>query len=122
MTDAALPKPRLDILPALAPLIVAAIAAPFVGSLSTFVTLTVASLAMGAMLFVMASGLTLAFGLMDVLNFGHGAFIAVGAFVATIVYGWRRRVRSGSNSWCSLRRWRRRRWSAPSSALFTRNC
>ncbi len=78
---------KLDILPALTPLIVAAIAAPFVGSPSTFITLTLASLAMGAMLFIMASGLTLAFGLMDVLNFGHGAFIAVGAFAATLVYG-----------------------------------
>jgi branched-chain amino acid transport system permease protein len=77
---------RREILPALTPLIVAAVAAPFIGSTSTFVTLTVASLAMGAMLFVMASGLTLAFGLMDVLNFGHGAFIAVGAFAATVVY------------------------------------
>ena len=35
---------------------------------------------MGMMIFVMASGLTLVFGLMDVLNFGHGAFIAVGAY------------------------------------------
>jgi branched-chain amino acid transport system permease protein len=86
MTGAALPKPRLDIWPALTPLLVAAAAAPFVGSASTFLTLTLASLAMGAMLFVMASGLTLAFGMMDVLNFGHGAFIAVGAFVATVVY------------------------------------
>ena len=33
----------------------------------------------------MASGLTLVFGLMDVLNFGHGAFIALGAYVATLV-------------------------------------
>jgi branched-chain amino acid transport system permease protein len=85
-TGAALPRRRVEILPALTPLIVAAVAAPFIGSLPTFVTLTVASLAMGAMLFVMASGLTLAFGLMDVLNFGHGAFIAVGAFVATVIY------------------------------------
>ena len=54
---------------------------------------------MGVMLFIMASGLTLVFGLMDVLNFGHGAFIAVGAYVATVVYcRWRwRRVRWGSN-------------------------
>jgi branched-chain amino acid transport system permease protein len=88
MTDigAALPRRRVEILPALTPLIVAAVAAPFIGSASTFVTLTAASLAMGAMLFVMASGLTLAFGMMDVLNFGHGAFIAVGAFAATVVY------------------------------------
>ena len=30
---------------------------------------------------------TLVFGLMDVLNFGHGVFIALGAFVATTVMG-----------------------------------
>jgi branched-chain amino acid transport system permease protein len=34
---------------------------------------------------VMASGLTLVFGLMDVLNFGHGAFIAIGAYLALSV-------------------------------------
>jgi branched-chain amino acid transport system permease protein len=33
----------------------------------------------------MASGLTIVFGLMDVINFGHGAFIAVGAFVGVTV-------------------------------------
>jgi branched-chain amino acid transport system permease protein len=33
----------------------------------------------------MASGLTLVFGLMDVLNFGHGAFISFGAFLAAAV-------------------------------------
>src|ERR1700712_2189983 len=56
-----------------------------IGSPSTWVTLTVAGLAMGMMIFIMASGLTLVFGLMDVLNFGHGAFIAVGAYAATLV-------------------------------------
>jgi branched-chain amino acid transport system permease protein len=82
---AALPRPRMDFTPALTPLIVAAIAAPFIGSFSTFVTLTAAGLAMGMMIFVMASGLTLAFGMMDVLNFGHGAFISLGAYIATLV-------------------------------------
>jgi branched-chain amino acid transport system permease protein len=38
-------------------------------------------------IFIIASGLTLVFGLMDVLNFGHGVFIALGAFVATSVLG-----------------------------------
>ena len=61
------------------------LALPFVGSLPTWVTLTVAGLAMGMIVFVIASGLTLVFGLMDVLNFGHGAFIAVGAYVAAAV-------------------------------------
>jgi branched-chain amino acid transport system permease protein len=81
----ALPKSRRDILPLLLPVVLALAALPFVGSPSTWVTLTIAGLAMGMMIFVMASGLTLIFGLMDVLNFGHGAFIAIGAYVATLV-------------------------------------
>jgi branched-chain amino acid transport system permease protein len=89
MTDmtasAALPKPKRDILPALLPVALALLMIPLVGSVSSWVTLTVASLAMGMMIFIMASGLTLVFGLMDVLNFGHGAFIAVGAYIATLV-------------------------------------
>ncbi len=67
--------------------VLALIALPLVGSGSTWVTLTVAGLAMGMIIFVIASGLTLVFGLMDVLNFGHGVFIALGAFVATSVLG-----------------------------------
>ena len=63
------------------------LAAPLVGSGSTWLTLTVAGLAMGMIIFIIASGLTLVFGLLDVLNFGHGVFIAIGAFVATSVFG-----------------------------------
>ena len=80
-----LPKAARDWLPLLLPVILAFAMIPLIGSPSTWVTLTVASLAMGMMIFIMASGLTLVFGLMDVLNFGHGAFIAVGAYVATLV-------------------------------------
>ena len=71
---------------ALVPLLALAVL-PFIGSASTWVTLTVAGLAMGMIIFIIASGLTLVFGLMDVLNFGHGVFIALGAFVATSVLG-----------------------------------
>ncbi len=60
---------------------------PFIGSSSTWLTLTVAGLAMGMIIFIIASGLTLVFGLMDVLNFGHGVFIALGAYVAASVLG-----------------------------------
>lgn len=56
-----------------------------IGNPSSWLTLTVSGLAMGMMIFVMASGLTLVFGLMDVINFGHGAFISVGAFVGISV-------------------------------------
>ncbi|CAN5126527.1 branched-chain amino acid ABC transporter permease [soil metagenome] len=89
MTDLAaaepLPQTKRDFIPLLLPVILALVIIPFIGSPSTWVTLTIASLAMGMMIFIMASGLTLVFGLMDVLNFGHGAFIAVGAYVATLV-------------------------------------
>ncbi|MGU9980784.1 branched-chain amino acid ABC transporter permease [Phreatobacter sp. HK31-P] len=81
----ALPAIRHDYLPILLPIGLAAAALPFVGNPTTWVTLTVAALAMGMMIFVIASGLTLVFGLMDVLNFGHGAFIAVGAYLAMSV-------------------------------------
>ncbi|MCK1425696.1 branched-chain amino acid ABC transporter permease [Bradyrhizobium sp. 180] len=80
-----LPKPKRDIAPILLPVALALVMIPLIGSPSTWLTLTAASLAMGMMIFIMASGLTLVFGLMDVLNFGHGAFIAVGAYVATLV-------------------------------------
>jgi branched-chain amino acid transport system permease protein len=56
-----------------------------IGDPSTWGTLTLAGLAMGMLIFIMASGLTLVFGLMDVLNFGHGAFISIGAFVGASV-------------------------------------
>ena len=67
-------------------------ALPLIGSGSSWLTLTMAGLAMGMIIFIIASGLTLVFGLMDVLNFGHGVFIALGAYLATSVFalmsGW----------------------------------
>jgi len=63
------------------------LALPLTGSPSTWANLTLAGLAMGLIVFVIASGLTLVFGLMDVLNFGHGLFIAIGAYMAATVLG-----------------------------------
>lgn len=84
---AAIPKAAFDWKP-LALLVALVVAAfPAIGSPSSWLTLTVAGLAMGLIVFVIASGLTLVFGLMDVLNFGHGVFIALGAFMATTVMG-----------------------------------
>ncbi|HEX9490296.1 MAG TPA: branched-chain amino acid ABC transporter permease [Stellaceae bacterium] len=73
-----------DVAPSLVLPLLAAAALPAM-SFSTWLTLTVAGVAMGMMLFLMASGLTLIFGLMDVLNFAHGAFITLGAYVAVSV-------------------------------------
>lgn len=79
-------RAQFDWLPTLLVPALALVAMPFIDSSSTWLTLTVAGIAMGLIIFVIASGLTLVFGLMDVLHFGHGAFITVGAFVATSVF------------------------------------
>jgi branched-chain amino acid transport system permease protein len=84
---AAIPKASFDWKPVWLLLAVMALAFPAIGSTSSWLTLTVAGLAMGFIVFIIASGLTLVFGLMDVLNFGHGVFIALGAFMATTVMG-----------------------------------
>ena len=88
---AAAPAPRpasqIDWIPLLMVPALALLAIPLIGSTPTWITLTAAGLAMGMIIFVIASGLTLIFGLMDVLNFGHGVFIALGAFVAVSVLG-----------------------------------
>jgi len=83
--DTAIPAAKVDIAPLLLVPVLMLAMVPLVGSFPTWVTLTVAGLAMGMMIFIMASGLTLVFGLMDVLNFGHGAFVSVGAYAATLV-------------------------------------
>ncbi|MDE2080207.1 MAG: branched-chain amino acid ABC transporter permease [Burkholderiales bacterium] len=87
MTAPGLARSRPDVWPPALLAALAALALPLVGSPSTWLTLSLAGLAMGLIIFVIASGLTLVFGLMDVLNFGHGVFIAVGAFVAVSVLG-----------------------------------
>ncbi|MCX7565093.1 branched-chain amino acid ABC transporter permease [Sulfitobacter sp. F26169L] len=69
----------------LLPVALAAIAFVLIGAPSSWVTLTIAGLSMGMMVFLMASGLSLVFGLMDVMNFGHSAFVSFGAFVAASV-------------------------------------
>jgi len=48
--------------------------------MSTFVLLTITGFGLGAMYFLVASGLSLIYGLMGVLNFAHGAFLTVGAY------------------------------------------
>jgi len=50
-------------------------------NLHTFYFLTLNGLTLAALLFIMASGLTLAFGLMRVVNLAHGAFYLLGGYV-----------------------------------------
>jgi branched-chain amino acid transport system permease protein len=50
--------------------------------MSTIVLLSLTGLALAAMYFLLAAGLSLIFGLMDVLNFAHGALFTWGAYAA----------------------------------------
>ena len=49
--------------------------------MSTVLVLAVTGLGLGALYFLIASGLSLIFGLMHVLNFAHGALLTVGAYL-----------------------------------------
>ncbi|WP_369044844.1 branched-chain amino acid ABC transporter permease [Sinomonas sp. P10A9] len=62
--------------------------------MSTVVLLLVTGLGLGALYFLVASGLSLIYGLMGVLNFAHGSFLTLGAFL-----GWEAARRLGADSW-----------------------
>jgi len=51
------------------------------------INLLINGLATGMLIFLLAAGLTLIFGLMDVLNFAHGGLFAWGAFSGVWLYG-----------------------------------
>ncbi len=76
----ALPKKKVDFIPLLLAPVLALLAFPVVNDMPTWATLTIAGIGMGLILFLVASGFTLVFGLMDVLNFGHGIFVTLGAY------------------------------------------
>ncbi|MGC0143594.1 MULTISPECIES: branched-chain amino acid ABC transporter permease [unclassified Pseudactinotalea] len=62
--------------------------------MSTVVLLLVTGLGLGALYFLIASGLSLIYGLMHVLNFAHGVFLSLGAFV-----GWEVAKRLDPGTW-----------------------
>lgn len=49
--------------------------------MDTFILITITGIGLGALYFLVASGLSLIYGLMGVLNFAHGTFLTIGAFV-----------------------------------------
>lgn len=65
--------------------------------MSTVVLLLVTGLGLGALYFLVASGLSLIYGLMGVLNFAHGSFLTLGAFA-----GMELARRLGGESWTTL--------------------
>lgn len=48
--------------------------------MDTFILIAITGVGLGALFFLVASGLSLIYGLMGVLNFAHGTFLVVGAF------------------------------------------
>lgn len=53
---------------------------------ATAVSILLSGLTLGALYFLVASGLSLIFGLMDVLNFAHGSLFMLGAYAGWTVY------------------------------------
>src|SRR5919201_4541142 len=51
----------------------------------SWATLVLNGIAFGALLFLMSSGFTLAFGIMRIINVAHGALYLLGAYVAISV-------------------------------------
>lgn len=52
------------------------------------ISLIINGLATGMLIFLLAAGLTLIFGLMDVLNFAHGGLFVWGAYTGVFTYIW----------------------------------
>ncbi|MBM7504335.1 branched-chain amino acid ABC transporter permease [Agromyces aurantiacus] len=65
--------------------------------MDTLVLLLVTGLGLGALYFLVASGLSLIYGLMGVLNFAHGAFLTIAAFL-----GWEAGRRISDGTWTGL--------------------
>lgn len=57
-------------------------------SLKTYITLTISGLAMGMLLFLVASGFSLIFGFLSVLNLAHGALFTWGAYIGFTSFTW----------------------------------
>ncbi len=55
--------------------------------MSNLVLILVTGLGLGALYFLAASGLSLIYGLMGVLNFAHGSFMTAGAYAAWLTMG-----------------------------------
>ena len=65
--------------------------------MDTVVLLLITGLGLGALYFLVASGLSLIYGLMGVLNFAHGSFLTISAFL-----GWEVGRRISDGTWAGL--------------------
>jgi len=79
-------KKRLIILIVCLVVIGAFIGLYFSAGQQAFIRTTLSGLTLGSLFFMVAAGLTLIFGLMDVLNFAHGAMFMLGAYMGWQLY------------------------------------
>jgi branched-chain amino acid transport system permease protein len=86
--------------------------------MSLFLLLTLSGLGLAGLYFLVASGLSLVFGLADVLNFAHGLFLSVGAYATWWAAGSLPgpAARGGRSCWPSASGWRPGRPPRPSSS------
>lgn len=54
--------------------------------MKSFVRTTLSGMTLGSLFFMVAAGLTLIFGLMDVLNFAHGSMFMIGSYIGWQFY------------------------------------
>lgn len=65
--------------------------------MSAVILTLITGIGLGALYFLVASGLSLIYGLMHVLNFAHGAFLTLAAFI-----GWQTAQALGAGTWTAL--------------------
>lgn len=65
--------------------------------MSTLILVLITGVGLGALYFLVSSGLSLIYGLMHVLNFAHGIFLTLGAFI-----GWEVASRMGAQGWLAF--------------------
>ena len=74
---------------------------------------------LGLLMFLLAAGLTLTFGIMDLVNLAHGSLYMMGAYIAWIMIGWTDSFVLGALLDAAGSRWRSasrsRRWSCAGS-------
>jgi branched-chain amino acid transport system permease protein len=58
------------------------------GNVGTFISIVFSGLRLASFLFLVAAGLSLIFGLMDILNFAHGQFFMIGAYLTFDITHW----------------------------------
>ena len=79
-------------------------------SFNLFIIQALNGLQLGVLLFLMAAGLTLVFGIMNFVNLAHGSMYMMGAFIAAALYN-----QTGSRSAAFTNATTSTRYSPPSA-------